>query len=164
MPRGKRGTIRFLGFPVGGRMHYYLDAEFNGFGGSLISLALVPKDRLLVPFYEALPCLSPVPWVVEHVLPVLRTRAISRSEMSVKLSSFLSNDLDPVIVSDWPEDIAQLAMLMITGPGWRLPSPRLTFVLLDLPLFSSETESDAPHNPCHDAVALRDYVQTFIAS
>lgn len=143
-------------------MHYYLDAEFNGFGGPLISLALVPKDRLLAVFYEALPCPSPVPWVVEHVLPVLRTKAILRSEMSLKLSSYLSADLEPVIISDWPEDIAQLAMLMITGRGWRLPSPRLTFELLDLPLFNSETASEVPHNACHDAVALRAYVQEFI--
>ena len=144
-------------------MHYYLDAEFNGFGGALISLALVPKGRLLAPFYEALPCPSPAPWVVEHVLPVLRTEAISRSEMSAKLSSYLRGDPEPVIVSDWPEDIAQLAMLMITGPGWRLPSPRLIFELLDLPLFNSETASEVPHNACHDAVALRAYVQEFIS-
>jgi hypothetical protein len=144
-------------------MHYYLDAEFNGFGGALISLALVPKGRLLAPFYQALPCPSPVPWVVEHVLPVLRTETISRSQMSVKLSSYLCGDPEPVIVADWPEDIAQLAMLMITGPGWRLPSPRLTFELLDLPLFNSETASEVPHNACHDAIALRTYVQEFIS-
>ena len=144
-------------------MHYYLDAELNGFGGSLISLALVPKDPLLDVFYEALPCPSPVTWVAEHVLPVLRTQAISRSEMSAKLAAYLSGDPEPIIVSDWPEDIAQLSMLMITGPGWRLPSPRLTFELLDLPLFNSETASEVPHNACHDAIALRAYVQEFIS-
>jgi hypothetical protein len=126
-------------------MHYYLDAEFNGFGGSLISLALVPKDRRRAAFYEALPCPSPVPWVIKHVLPVLRTKAIARMEVCAKLSSYLRDDVEPVVVSDWPEDIAQLAMLMITGPGWRLPSPRLTFELLDLPLFDSETASEVPH-------------------
>ena len=144
-------------------MHYFLDAEFNGFGGSLISLALVPKDRLLASFYEALPCPGPVPWVIEHVLPVLRTKAISRPEMSAKLSFYLRGDPEPIIIADWPEDIAQLAMLMITGPGWRLPSPRLTFELLDLPLFNSETASEVPYNACHDAIALRAYVQEFIS-
>ena len=82
--------------------------------------------------------------------------------MSAKLSSYLRDDLETVIVSDWPEDVAQLAMLMITGPGWRLPSPRLTFELLDLPLFDSATAGEVPHNACHDAVALRAYVQEFI--
>jgi hypothetical protein len=145
-------------------MHYYLDAEFNGFGGTLISLALVPEDRLLTAFYEALPCSRPVPWVVKHVLPVLRTRPIAKSEMSAKVSAYLRDDPELVIISDWPEDIAHLAMLMITGPGWRLPSPRLAFELLDLPLFDSETASEVPHNACHDAIALRAYVEEFISS
>jgi len=33
-------------------MRYFIDAEFNGFGGQLISLALVPEDEEAVPFYE----------------------------------------------------------------------------------------------------------------
>jgi hypothetical protein len=143
-------------------MRYYLDAEFNGFGGPLISLALVPQDPTCAPFYEALACSSPVPWVVEHVLPVLRTQAISRSDMAAKLACYLRDDPEPMVVADWPEDIAQLAMLMITGPGWRLPSPRLIFELLDLPLFDSESASAVPHNACHDAMALRVYVQQFL--
>jgi hypothetical protein len=43
------------------QMRYFIDAEFNGFGGQLISLALVPEDRDAVPFYEALPCTEPEP-------------------------------------------------------------------------------------------------------
>ena len=83
--------------------------------------------------------------------------------MSAKLSFYLRGDPEAIIIADWPEDIAHLAMLMITGPGWRLPSPRLTFELLDLPLFNSETASEVPHNACHDAIALRAYVQEFIS-
>jgi hypothetical protein len=39
-----------------------------------------------------------------------------------------------------------LALLMVTGPGRRMPSPRLWFELLDLPLFDSEALSKVPHN------------------
>jgi hypothetical protein len=39
-----------------------------------------------------------------------------------------------------------------------LPSPRLIFELLDLPLFDSTELSSVPHNACQDAVALRTYV------
>jgi hypothetical protein len=49
-------------------------------------------------------------------------------------------------------------MLMVTGPGWRMPSPRLIIELLDLPLFDSEQASQVPHNARYDAMALRDYV------
>ncbi len=139
-------------------MRYFLDAEFNGFGGQLISLALVPEDRDAAPFYEALACAEPEPWVAEHVLPVLQTRPISRPEMIAKLAAYLRDDPEPVVIGDWPEDIAHLALLMVTGPGWRMPSERLVFELLDLPLFDSAGVSRVPHNACYDATAFRDYV------
>jgi hypothetical protein len=139
-------------------MRYFLDSEFNGFGGELISLALVPEGEEAPSFYEALPCVQPESWVAEHVLPVLHTRPISRPEMIAKLAAYLREDAEPVVIADWPEDIAHLALLMVTGPGWRMPSPRLKFELLDLPLFDSEALSDLPHNACRDAFALRAYV------
>ena len=79
--------------------------------------------------------------------------------MIAKLGVYLQGDPDPVVVADWPEDIAHLALLMVTGPGYRLASPRLIFELLDLPLFDSERLSEVPHNARHDAAALRSYVQ-----
>ena len=139
-------------------MRYFVDAEFNGFGGQLISLALVPEDPGGLPFYEALVCVEPTSWVANHVLPVLQKLPVTRSEMIAKLASYLRADPEPLVTADWPEDIAHMALLMITGPGWRLPSPRLIFELLDLPLFDSTVLSSVPHNACHDAVALRSYV------
>ncbi|MCW6511763.1 hypothetical protein [Lichenifustis flavocetrariae] len=139
-------------------VRYFLDAEFNGFGGQLISIALVPQDPHSAVFYEALPCAAPEPWVAAHVLPVLRTTPTSRPAMIAKLAAYLSSDPEPVVVADWPEDIAHLALLMVTGPGYRLASPRLMFELLDLPLFNSEALSEVPHNARHDAAALRTYV------
>jgi hypothetical protein len=139
-------------------MRYFLDAEFNGFGGQLISLALVPENREATPFYEALLCAEPESWVADHIMPVLQTRPISRPEMIAKLAEYLRDDPEPVVTGDWPEDIAHLALLMVTGPGSRTPSPRLIFELLDLPLFDSEALSQVPHNARHDAAALRAYV------
>jgi len=78
--------------------------------------------------------------------------------MTAKLASYLGTDSEPVVIADWPEDIAHLALMMITGPGWRLPSPRLVLELLDLPLFDSAVLSSVPHNAYYDAVALRTYV------
>ncbi len=127
-------------------MRYFLDAEFSGFGGELISQALVPEDPEAVPFYEALPCAQPEPWVADHVLPVLQTRPISRPEMIATLAAYLRGDPEPIVIADWPEDIAHLALLMVTGAGCRMPSPRLGFELLDLPPFDSEMLSSVPHN------------------
>jgi hypothetical protein len=139
-------------------MRYFLDVEFNGFGGSLISLALAPEDLNAPPFYEALDCPTPEPWTLAHVIPVLRTTPISREEMIAKLEAYLRSDPEPVVTGDWPEDIAHLALLMVTGPGYRTPSPRFVFELLDLPMFDSESSSETPHNALSDARAFRAYV------
>ena len=139
-------------------MRYFIDVEFNGFGGPLISLGIAPEDPKAGPFYEAVPCEAPDPWVAEHVMPVLQTQPISRSELVKKLAAYLSADAAPEFVADWPEDIVHLASLMMTGPGWRMPSPTIRFDLLDLPIFDDESLSETPHNSLSDARALRDYV------
>jgi hypothetical protein len=144
-------------------VRYFLDAEFNGFGGELISLALAPEDPDAPEFYEALGCAAPVPWVAAHVMPVLGRAPVSRDVLVKRLAAYLQApdahaDGHPVVMSDWPEDIAQLASLMITGPGWRMPSERITIELLDLPLFDSERLSATPHNALSDARAFRDYM------
>ncbi len=140
-------------------LRYFLDVEFNGFGGDLISLALVPEDHAAEPFYEVLPCADPVPWVAGHVVPVLRRAPIERADFVKKLGAYIEQDTHPVIIGDWPEDIAQLMLMMMTGPGWRMPSERISIELLDLPLFDSEAMSKVPHNAMYDAMALREYLQ-----
>ena len=52
-------------------MRYFLDTEYNGFGGELLSLALVPEDGS-EEFYVTLECSAPVDsWVERHVIPFL---------------------------------------------------------------------------------------------
>ena len=53
-------------------MRYFLDCEFNGFGGAFISIGLAPEAADAPPFYEATACENPTPWVKEAVTgPVL---------------------------------------------------------------------------------------------
>lgn len=139
-------------------MRYFLDVEFNGFGGELISLALVPEDRDAAPFYEALTCPAPTPWVAEHVLPVLQTTPVARNVLASRFATYLGDDEDPVLVADWPEDIAQAALLLVAGPGRRYPIARITFRMIDPLGFDGAALSAVPHNALYDATALRDYV------
>jgi hypothetical protein len=138
-------------------MRYFLDVEFNGFGGELISLALVPEVEHASAFYEAVECDQPTPWVAEHVLPVLGTDPVSRAEMAARFEKYLGNDPDPVLIADWPEDIAHAAMLMVIAPGRRMALDRISFHMLDLIGFDSAAMSAVPHNAYHDAAALRAY-------
>jgi len=142
-------------------MRYFLDTEYNGFGGELISLALVPEfdDQ---EFYASLPLPDSLhPWVERHVVPYLRhvpvglDHEMTRAEAAAYVSHYLAGDADPVIVADWPEDIALFSMLLLTGPGEIVPVGSLGFELMRNPGFSPAANSAVPHNALHDARALR---------
>lgn len=145
-------------------MRYFLDTEFNGFGGGLLSLALVPEDG--TEFYATLACDDDMlPWVERNVVPYLDhvpvglvAPRITRQDAAAELSHYLAVDPAPVIVADWPEDIAQFCSLLMTGPGEMVPVPRLTFELVSLGGFSTAANSAVPHNALHDARALKEHV------
>ena len=146
-------------------MRYFLDTEFNGFAGELISLALVPEfgDH---EFYAVLPLPETVHgWLRRNVLPYLDAvpqglamGPISRADAALEIAHYLSGDADPVIVADWPEDIAHFCMLLVTSPGDMVQTGSLRFEFVSSPGFSTAVNSKVPHNALHDARALRDFV------
>jgi hypothetical protein len=146
-------------------MRYFLDTEYNGFGGALLSLALVPEDGS-EEFYVTLECDDPYdPWVERHVVPFLDmvpealvSPRLARRSAAEALANWLAHDEAPDIVADWPEDLAQLAMLVVVGPGMMLPLPPLSLHFVPLHGFSTAANSKVPHNALHDARALRDHV------
>lgn len=149
-------------------MRYFLDTEFNGFGGALLSLALVPEDG--EELYLSLQCADPLePWVERHVIPYLNTvpdalqnPPLSRDDAAKTVAHYLQADEAPYITADWPEDIAQFCTLLTTGPGTMVPVPPLRFELLTLFGFSTAANSAVPHNALHDARALKDHVLTLL--
>ena len=42
---------------------------------------------------------------------------MSRDDAARALAHYLAGDAEPLIVADWPEDIAQFNTLLVTGPG-----------------------------------------------
>ena len=147
------------------RMRYFLDCEYNGFGGALLSLALVPDDGG-EEFYVTLPCSDPLhPWVERHVLPYLnhvpvglQHPPLEREQAAVALAAWLAGDPGPEIVADWPDDIAYFCRLLTIAPGRMVPVPPLQFRMLTLHNFSTAANSVVPHNALHDARSLRDHV------
>ena len=145
-------------------MRYFLDTEYNGVGGALLSLALVPDDgdELYLTFATSDPLLE---WVERHVAPYLDSvpeqlscPRLSPKDAAHELERYLRHDEEPLIVADWPEDIAQLCNLMITGPGDMIEVRHATFRLVPLSNFSTGANSKVPHNALHDARALRDHI------
>ena len=145
-------------------MRYFLDTEYNGTGGALLSLALVPDDgdELYLTFQTSDPLAD---WVERHVVPYLDSvpeqlscPRLRRADAAHALERYLGHDDEPVIFADWPEDVAQFCNLMITGPGDMVEIRNTTFRLVPMSNFSTAANSKVPHNALHDARALRDHV------
>lgn len=130
-------------------MKLWLDTEFNGFGGELISMALVDEaDR---EWYEVLGSVTPCAWVASNVIPVLKKRKVRLSTLQLSLQRWLRHYDTVHIIANWPEDIAHFCRVLITGPGCQLVTPPLTFEVVDL----HHIQPDIPHNALSDARALR---------
>jgi hypothetical protein len=158
-------------------MRYFLDTEYNGWGGALLSLALVPEDGG-EEFYATLNAPARIePWVERHVIPYLDnvpdpllSPRLSRGDAALELSAWLMreyeaqslagypNAVELEVLADWPEDISKFCDLLVIGAGSMVDVPLLSFRLLQLPGFSTAANSKVPHNALHDARALRDHI------
>ncbi len=145
-------------------MRYFLDTEFNGWGGALLSLALVPDDG--EELYLTLDWDGPLePWVERNVVPYLDTvpdslvsTRLNRRDAAEALAHYLAGDPEPLIVADWPEDLALFNALLLTGPGTMVEVPSIAYRFLPLAGFSTAGNSAVPHNALHDARALREHL------
>lgn len=146
-------------------MRYFLDCEYNGFGGALLSLALVPEDGG-EELYLTFDCADPLePWVERNVVPYLGTvpdglklPAMSREQAAHSIAMYLDRDLEPEILADWPTDIELLCGLLTFAPGRMVALSEMRFRLLTLGRFSPAENSAVAHNALHDARALRAHV------
>ena len=145
-------------------MRYFLDTEFDGFGGPLISLGLAAEDGG-EDYYVVLPLeREPNPWVARHVMPYLRSvpaglyQELDRVAAAHDVATYLAADPEPELVSDWPEDIALFCRLIQTSDGEIADLLRVRFTFVRTPGFSTARNSVVPHNALHDARALRDHI------
>lgn len=147
-------------------MRLFLDTEFNGFGGELISMALVGEDGR--EFYRVLAL--PVeydPWVEENVVPHLQALpapvATSYDELAMWLNNYLAGLRDFVIIADWPADFehfANLLSLIGKNGGFKEAFP-CTMRLINV---SGQLKPEVPHNALSDARALRDWYMAELAA
>ena len=97
-------------------MTLYLDTEFNGHGGELISMALV-SDRE-GDFYSVLP--PPKKWnswCLHHVVPFLDQAPEAENVFRMRLRHFLEKHANEEIIADWPDDFVHLMQALI-GPTY----------------------------------------------
>ncbi|TVV72203.1 hypothetical protein [Sphingomonas solaris] len=143
---------------------YFLDTEFDGFGGALISLGLAAEEG--EDYYVVLHPLPALPeeWVARNVIPYLYQvpqaldNRLDRVAAAHDLAAYLRADPDPYIVADWPEDIALFCRLLLIGTRDIVDVDRIGFEFRRTPGFSTARNSAVPHNALHDARALRQFV------
>lgn len=147
-------------------MRYFLDCEFNGFGGSILSLALVDSggNALYMVWPTNDMAEDPDPWVLQNVIPLMdkvpahvRMTHVRRGtdDSARAIADFLRGDPAPEIVTDWPDDIRYFCQEIITGPGQMISIPRLAFQMLRVDAYPTHVKGAVQHNAFWDAVALR---------
>lgn len=144
-------------------MDYYLDTEFNGFGGNLISLGIVREDgECLYLINENYKKLVFIDWVEDNVIPILKAvpigvipEILSTTQFSYVLESFLKGDDDIAIHVDWPDDIRYLMSLVITGPGTMINIPGFKTQVHRVDSYPTDLKPCYQHNAIWDAIALR---------
>ena len=147
-------------------MRFFLDTEFNGFGGELISLALVPETG--EPIYLALPpdelgALSINPWVEAFVLPVMSTpgaapERLTRKHWARRLASYFRNVDAIEFVADWPDDIRFMMQAITLEPGRMIEMPDFTISCIHTPSWPNQIPGAVRHNALWDARALREAI------
>lgn len=142
-------------------MRLYLDTEFNGFGGELMSLALVPASKDAPIFYRVVEFNGPVdPWVQQHVAPNLAAPQMPRDRAGAELAAYLRGFNErPTVVADWPTDFEHLLGLLINGPGMMHSAPDFDMEYRRLAGFNTAAHSRVPHNALEDALALRNHCE-----
>lgn len=133
-------------------MNLYLDTEFNGHGGELISLAIAAEDGRH--WYNVMP--EPRvwnEWVFEHVFPHLDKPPVEADFFRASLHEYLRQREGATIYADWPDDFAHLMRLM-SGPAYEkswMVGCRLVL------LTESDPKPEKPHNALSDAIALMEW-------
>jgi hypothetical protein len=144
-------------------MKYYLDCEFDGHNGALLSMALVSVSGRNIHIRTTA---SPTdPWVIENVEPLMTQHHASEAvvvlpnKVGNAIRSFIGGDQHPVIIADSPVDIGRFCTALSTGPdgGWASADyPLMTFEVHNVDCYPTTLPGAVQHNAWWDAMALRE--------
>ena len=149
-------------------MRYFIDTEFDGHNGPLLSIALVEETGISL--YVRTTARASDPWVRDNVEPHmmshnahLRAYDIPPDWVGDNLRSFLrlrDNILGKrpiIIVADSVVDIARFCRAISTDcdGGWHSVDGDLSFEVHDVAAYPTTLQGAVQHNAWWDAMALR---------
>lgn len=143
-------------------MKYYLDCEFDGHNGPLLSLALVREDGHSIHIETT--AIAQDPWVVANVVPLMSENdatthpLVQPNQVGAQLRQFIAEDDGATIIADSPVDISRFCQALMTGAdGGYCPNTwdRLNFEVHDVDCYPTALVGAVQHNAWWDAMALR---------
>lgn len=147
-------------------MKYYLDCEFDGRGGELISMGLVSETGRSL--YVVMDYTAKDEWVLANVVPLLFDVPMERidhlcfgaspKKLSFMLETYFKSDEYPHVIADWPDDIKYLCEALITGPGTMINIPGAKFSIKRVDAYPTPISDAVQHNAWWDAVVLWKYL------
>lgn len=146
---------------------YYIDCEFDGHNGPLLSIALVAEAGLGIHIRtHEQPRDS---WVIENVAPYFqsdnawKSKVMVTNEVGGRLWQFIGGDTNPVIIADSPVDIGRFCQAISTADdGGYAPcvADKLSFEVHDVDCYPTTLPGAVQHNAWWDAMALRHKLTT----
>ncbi len=128
-------------------MKLFLDTEFDGFKGPLLSMGIYSPQSY--DFYEVIDRPVTHPWVKQHVAPFFERDPLSADDFTEALHEYLMAHNGCEIIADWPEDIMHLLSFCCGENGWMLNFNCTARLVTSGPLSPT-----IPHNALSDAQAL----------
>lgn len=141
---------------------FYIDCEFDGHSGPLLSMAVVREDGVSLNIKTTE--VARDPWVIENVVPLLDRQAAHWSEIAdvnavgTILRTFMCDVNHPVIIADSPVDIGRFCAAISTGADGGWTSTRfeaMTFEVHNVDCYPTDLPGAIQHNAWWDALALR---------
>lgn len=144
-------------------MDYYVDCEFDGHQGPLLSIAVVPSSGMA--FYGVTYEKAKDKWVVDNVVPylhdtprsALRVQA-STNELGPLLKEYFGKVDTPTFHSDSPVDIVRLLGLLSTDEEGNWSSSGFSKInchVHNVDCWPNSLVGAIQHNSFWDAVALK---------
>lgn len=142
---------------------FYIDSEFDGHGGPLLSLAIVPEHGTGLHITVDDAPFPKDPWVAENVLPIINSHAACNAaaipllDVGEMLRGVIG-DRPSTIIADSPVDIGRFCEAISTdrnGSWHSFGVPFIRFEVHNIDCWPNDIPGAVQHNAWWDAVALR---------
>lgn len=132
----------------------YIDCEFNGFSGDLISIGIATDGS---EFYGVVDCHNPTPWVEEHVIKNLGQAPEDLLNLKIRLWKYLREMRAETLVihADWPADL-RFFFELLYDDNIAFSDKAIRTVLLPR---TTHSRADVKHNALDDAIFLKQTVE-----